>query len=110
MKITAVEPIALSLPMLLDADQPMQSGVARTTVDMLLVRVDTDAGISGWGEAFDLRAVPGTKAIIETMLAPFCIGRDATDIAGMHYALERSLLVSGRNGPARWAQIGRAHV
>jgi len=50
MKITTVETIVVNMPMQLDGPVPMQGGQARTSIDMLLVRLDTDAGVTGWGE------------------------------------------------------------
>ena len=35
---------------------------ARTSIDMLLVRIDTDGGVTGWGEAFGHRIFPATRA------------------------------------------------
>jgi len=43
MKITKVETIVINMPMQLDGPVPMQGGQARTSIDMLLVRIDTDA-------------------------------------------------------------------
>ena len=43
MKITAVDPFYLKMPEVTDA--------ADGTQDTLLVRVRTDAGLDGWGEA-----------------------------------------------------------
>ena len=81
MKITRVETIVINLPMLIDGATPMLGGRARTSIDMLLVRIETDAGITGWGEAFGHRIFPATRAAIDTLLGPMCVGRDATAIA-----------------------------
>ena len=69
MKITKVETLVLNLPMLIDAAHgtPTLGGRARTSIDMLLVRVDTDAGVTGWGEAFGHRIFPATRAAIDTL-------------------------------------------
>lgn len=58
MKITAVETFVVRMPLLLAGDAPMIGGQARTAIEMLLVRVDTDAGVTGWGEGFGVRVVP----------------------------------------------------
>ena len=55
MKITRVQTLVLTLPMLIDGPTPMLGGRPRTSIDMLLVRIDTDGGITGWGEAFGHR-------------------------------------------------------
>ena len=106
MKITRVEPIVLTLPMLIDGATPMLGGRARTSIDMLLVRVDTDAGITGWGEAFGHRIWPATRAAIATLLGPMCVGRDPSDIVAIGDELQRVLHGVGRNGPTIYALSG----
>ena len=41
MKITRVESIVLTLPMVIDGATPMLGGRARTAIDMLLVRIES---------------------------------------------------------------------
>lgn len=106
MKITAVETIVLNLPMIIDGATPTLSGRPRTSIDMLLVRVDTDAGLTGWGESFGHRIFPATRAVIDTMLAPMCLGRDPTQVVALNDELQRGLTGAGRNGPARYALSG----
>lgn len=48
------------------------------TADSLLVKVTTDQGLEGWGEAFGFRAVSSVKLAVNELIAPFCIGKDAT--------------------------------
>ena len=55
MKITDVQAIYLSLPEIAERTDSSQ--------DALLIRVDTDAGITGWGEVDSCPAV--VKAIID---------------------------------------------
>ena len=106
MKITRVESTVLNLPMVIDGATPMLGGRARTSIDMLLVRVDTDGGISGWGEAFGHRIFPATRAAIDTLLGPLCIGRDPAQILALHDDLQRALHGVGRNGPTIYALSG----
>ena len=106
MKIARVETVVLNLPMTIDGATPMLGGRARTSIDMLLVRVDTDAGITGWGEAFGHRIFPATRAAIDTLLGPMCVGRDATAIASLHEDVQRVLHGVGRNGPTMYALSG----
>ena len=73
---------------------------------MLLVRVDTDAGITGWGEAFGHRIFPATRAAIDTLLGPLCVGRDATQVLALNDELQRMLHGIGRSGPAIYALSG----
>src|SRR3989442_6935488 len=106
MKITRVETIVLNLPMLIDGATPMLGGRARTSIDMLLVRVDTDGGVTGWGEAFGHRIFPATRATIDTLLGPMCVGRDPSQIAQLNDEIQRLLHVIGRSGPAIYALSG----
>lgn len=46
-------------------------------MDTLLVRVETDAGLTGWGEAFGCNANPATRAAIDTLIGPLAVGQDA---------------------------------
>src|SRR6266446_3866410 len=68
MKITRIETIVLNLPMQIERATPMLGGRARTSIDMLLVRVETDAGLTGWGEAFGHRIFHATRAAIDIAL------------------------------------------
>ncbi len=106
MKITRVATIVLNLPMVIDGATPMLGGRARTSIDMLLVRVDTDAGVTGWGEAFGHRIFPATRAAIDTLLGPMCVGRDPTQIAALGDDLQRALHGVGRSGPTIYALSG----
>jgi L-alanine-DL-glutamate epimerase-like enolase superfamily enzyme len=104
MKITAIETIVVNMPMLIDGDiLPKASGAARTSMDTLLVRVDTDEGVSGWGEGFGHRIYTATKAALDSFIAPMCIGRDPTQISVLVDQLQRNLGGVGRNGPAMYA-------
>src|ERR671934_2650892 len=94
------------MPMRISAATPMLGGRPRTSIDMLLVRVDTDDGVTGWGEAFGHRIFPATRAAIDTVLGPMCIGRDPTQIAAIHDDLQRLLHGIGRNGPTIYALSG----
>ncbi len=101
-KVTAVETIVLQLPLRLDGPPPMVSGQPRTAIEVLLVRVDTDAGITGWGEGFGHRVWPATRVAIDRMIAPLVVGRDATQVAPLMADLCRSLHGAGRSGPVMY--------
>ena len=106
MKITNVETIVVNMPMRIAGATPMMGGRPRTSIDMLLVRVDTDAGVTGWGEAFGHRIWPATRSAIDTLIGPMCIGRDATQINALTEDLSRLLHGVGRCGPASYALSG----
>lgn len=67
--------------------------------DSLLVKVTTDQGLEGWGETFGFRAVSSAKLAIDELIAPLCIGRDATQIGPLMLEVQKKLHVFGRSGP-----------
>jgi len=96
MKITRIEPIAISLPM---AKPIKMAGVEVKSADNVLVRIETDDGIVGWGEAASAPTMTGET--VEGMMAaarylsPYFTGA-ALDIAGAALRMDRALY--GNNG------------
>ncbi len=104
MKITKVTTIVVKMPMIIEGVVvPKQGGLARTSMDTLLVRVDTDGGVTGWGEGFGHRIFTATKAALDSFIGPLCVSRDPADINGLVDFLQRNLAGVGRNGPAMYA-------
>jgi L-alanine-DL-glutamate epimerase-like enolase superfamily enzyme len=68
-------------------------------VDSLLVKVTTDQGLTGWGESFGFTGVPVTRRAIDAVIAPLCVGRDATRIGALMGEIQEKLSVFGRGGP-----------
>ncbi len=64
-------------------------------VDSLLVKVTTDEGLEGWGEAFGFTATPVTQRAVEELIAPLCAGRDAARIAPLMRKVREKLHVFG---------------
>src|SRR5882757_9188395 len=107
MKITRVEPFLVSIPYDHGAPKPVMGiGTALTTMDALYIRVDTDEGITGWGEAFGFAACPVTLAAITQVVAPIATGRDPSNIAALIDDLNRKVKNMGRNGPVGFALSG----
>src|SRR5258706_15137606 len=71
--------------------------------DSLLVKVTTDQGLVGWGEAFGFRAVASAKLAVDQLIAPLCIGQDATRIELLMLAVQKKLHVFGRGGALAFA-------
>jgi L-alanine-DL-glutamate epimerase-like enolase superfamily enzyme len=67
--------------------------------DSLLVKVTTDDGLQGWGEAFGFGAVPSGKLAVDELIGPLCIGRDARQIAPLMLEVQKKLHIFGRGGP-----------
>jgi L-alanine-DL-glutamate epimerase-like enolase superfamily enzyme len=75
-------------------------------VDSLLVKVTTDQGLEGWGEAFGFTAVPVTQRAIDEVIAPLCVGQDARRIVPLMRDVQEKLHVFGRGGPLTHALSG----
>lgn len=106
MKIAAISTVLLRLPFEHGGPPLSFAGRPRTAMEMLLVRVDTDNGITGWGEAFGPGIWPATRTVIEDILAPMCAGHDCTEIAALTEDLQRKLHPLGRGGPVAFAMAG----
>ncbi|HEX7681255.1 MAG TPA: mandelate racemase/muconate lactonizing enzyme family protein [Thermoanaerobaculia bacterium] len=66
--------------------------------DALLVKVTTDEGLVGWGEAFGFRAVASARLAVDQLIAPLCVGQDAARIEPLMLDVQRKLHVFGRGG------------
>jgi len=104
MKIARIEPIVVAVPY--DYGAPPGTAKRWPKMETLLVRVETDDGVVGWGEAFGFAGCAATRTAIETLVTPHAIGRDARDIAGTMAHLQRVLHLYGRSGPIVYALSG----
>ena len=106
MRITAVTGHVATTPF--DYGNPAGPGgnLHLRAMDTLLVRVETDAGLVGWGEGFGFTLVQTTKDALERLVAPACIGADAADIPGLMTGLARGFHNFGRNGAMSFALSG----
>lgn len=103
-KIASIEPIPLRIPYDHWAPPPMHAGKPRTAIDTLLVRVTTDTGVVGWGEAYG-PMWPAAVPTYENWIAPLSIGQDVDDLE-LTTRLERTLHNFGRAGPSLHAISG----
>ncbi|MDN4987154.1 mandelate racemase/muconate lactonizing enzyme family protein [Bradyrhizobium sp. WYCCWR 13022] len=71
--------------------------------DSLLVKVTTNEGLVGWGEAFGFRAVASAKLAVDQLIAPLCIGQDASRIEPLMLDVQKKLHVFGRGGALAFA-------
>jgi L-alanine-DL-glutamate epimerase-like enolase superfamily enzyme len=105
MKIKRVEAIAVSFPM---KKPVVMAGVEIARADNVLVRVQADNGVVGWGEAASAPTMTGET--VESMvaaigyLAPVLEGREAEDIAGALAAMAARMYAN--NGAKAAIEIG----
>ncbi|MXV60500.1 N-acylamino acid racemase [Natronorubrum sp. JWXQ-INN-674] len=82
------------------------------TVGRTLVRVETDDGITGWGEMLTAMQSPSvTKAVIDDVIAPELIGRDLDEIrdfvASFYYPYVKTRPFLGAVETALWDALGK---
>ena len=105
-RITSVEPIVLKIPF-----SDGSSGVGLmptkwTSLEIVLVKVVTDDGLVGWGEAFGYFCANAVAAAVRDMVAPVVVGQEADDPAALNLALQRRLHLHGRYGITIFAISG----
>lgn len=105
MIISAIETVLLRIPFRpgIKSDASAWGDSNLPAADSLLVKVTTDQGLVGWGEAFGFRAVASAKLAVEQLIAPLCIGQDATRIESLMLDVQKKLHVFGRGGALAFA-------
>lgn len=104
MKIQRITPIAVSMPM---KQAIKMAGVALTSADNVLVKIETDDGVVGWGEAASAPSMTGET--VESMMAairhlvPLLLGSGVEDIAAVSRRMDRALY--GNNGAKSAVEI-----
>jgi L-alanine-DL-glutamate epimerase-like enolase superfamily enzyme len=105
-RIKSVEPIVLKIPF---DDGSAGTGIMPvkwTSLDYVLVRVETDDGLVGWGDAFAYFCASAVAAVVRDMVAPIVVGQDAGDPAARNEMLQRRLHLHGRYGLTIFAISG----
>jgi D-galactarolactone cycloisomerase len=105
MKIIAASSVLLGLPYRTQGPDII-AGRPSTHINALQIRVETEDGIVGWGEAFGHALAPVTQAAFDTLVAPLLIGQDSSDIAATLHHLHTELHLFGRNGAVTYALSG----
>jgi len=106
MKITEVEAVVLAVPFSEAAGRGSDSPTDWSSLDFTLVRVATDAGLTGWGEAFGYFTGGAAAAVIRHAIAPLLVGRDPSEAEAINDELQRRLHLGGRYGITTFAISG----
>jgi L-alanine-DL-glutamate epimerase-like enolase superfamily enzyme len=100
MKIVKAETILLAIPFESGGLAPWGwGGSPANTFDVLLVRLETEDGVVGWGEAFSRMEDRALKQMIDDRVLPLVLGRDAREISRIKHDLEFNPHNFGRIGP-----------
>jgi D-galactarolactone cycloisomerase len=106
LKISSVDTYLLSLPYRTTGGFHYIAGRPSSSLSMLLVRIRTEDGLSGWGEAFAHAGGVATKAMLDSLVAPILIGEDALHISSLMESVRKKIHLFGLSGPAIYAVSG----
>jgi L-alanine-DL-glutamate epimerase-like enolase superfamily enzyme len=105
MKIAKVEAVPLVIPY--EFGGPAHH-IAK--LDFCLVRVETDEGLVGWGDAFAYNCRSAVAAAVTDMIAPLAVGQsvgeDPSAIAALNRNIQKRLHIFGRFGIQAYALSG----
>jgi D-galactarolactone cycloisomerase len=106
MKIAKIDSIVVKVPFAFGKAPGGPAARTGATNNILLVKVETDTGITGWGDAFCYNCIDAVKGALHSTVAPVAIGRDARDIAKLSRDLQQELHLFGRYGITIFALSG----
>lgn len=118
MKIRSIEIIRLSIPFSAGTTERKHSGPVQDDdafnaasprhrrMESLMLKVTTDTGHTGWGEAFGHGSNPVTFKALTDLVAPLFIGTEVADRARSLEAARRALHGFGSTGPVMYALSG----
>jgi len=99
MRIADIRAVPISFPV--PAEKSVRLGIGRSVKrDSVLVRVETDAGHVGWGEAHHGRCPGAIAKLVDTTLRELVLGFDAHDVAGVWARVYKMQLASHGMGAA----------
>ena len=101
--ILSVEPIVLKIPF---DDGGKGMGITPNrwnALDIVLLRVETQSGLVGWGEGFGYVCQHVTARAIKDMIAPFAIGKNSFDPVAVNQAAQLAFHLFGRFGVTMFA-------
>ena len=97
--IADIRAVPISFPV--PANQSVRLGIGRSVKrDAVLVRVETDQGHVGWGEAHHGRCPGAIARLIDTTLRELVLGMDAHDVNGVWARVYKMQLASHGMGAA----------
>lgn len=107
-EVATLEAIPLSLPFT-HADGRRSATAAQTSwqsFELLFVRLETRAGLVGWGECFAYTMGEMPRFALETKLSPQVVGRRVPELLAEREQLARSVHTFGRGGATQYALSG----
>ena len=107
MKIKHIEVIELEMPFSRGVEKNGDVGFLNWgKLDFCLIKVETDDGLIGWGDAFSFQCRRSVAEAVKHMIAPRVIGRNAGDVVQINHELQQELHLFGRYGITMFAISG----
>ena len=94
MKITTVEALPLAIPYHIGEGRGGRIGEG-SRLDFCPVRVQTDEGLVGWGEAFSYHCRSAVVAAVRERIAPLAVGEDPLQIEKLQSKIQKNLHIFG---------------
>ena len=109
MKIKKISPVCIHMPFEHGAKKTKFNGQDWDKLEFVLVKVEMDNGVIGWGESFGYVSWKAVKSSIEEMVAPSLIGKEIKDPKDIHELVkdtQKTLHIFGRYGITIYAISG----
>ena len=103
MKITDVQAHVLAIPM---APGKQKMPWTWGNFNQVIISVHTEAGLTGYGEAFGYGVPQATASVVGEILKPMLVGADATQITTLQDRMFRHTHLFGRYGVTNFAISG----
>ena len=103
MKIIDVQAHVLAIP-IREADFP--ASWSWGSFNQVIVIIQTDEGLTGYGEAFGYGVPSATASVVNEVLKPMLLGQDPAGIASLHDRMSRQTHLFGRYGITTFAISG----
>ena len=106
MRIKDIQVLPIQIPFRTGGPVLELSGKQWKGLDFVLVRVELENGVVGWGDAFAYHCREAVHLAIEKMVKPIALGRDVREISHLMLDLQRKLHLFGRYGITMFAVSG----
>ena len=109
MKIKKISPVCIHMPFEHGAKKTKFNGQDWDKLEFVLVKVEMDNGVIGWGESFGYVSWKAVKTSIEEMVAPSLVGKEIKDPKDIHELVketQKNLHIFGRYGITIYAISG----
>ena len=105
-KVSSVDAIPLKIPFTHGGPSIAWAGNDWPALEIVLVRLEPDAGLVGWGEAFSYNCRRAVVAMIQDVAGPMVLGKQLSDREQVIQELQVQMHLWGRYGISMFAISG----